>query len=135
VSSIDTVKEYTNQKSCCISNFNLFDHGGGGVQKVGEQVFSSADAKTLCDSLCDNATVTFYGCNVGNPDAKNPFQAINRLLENCPKVKTVKACMTFVNSPMLSSEQYCDCVKNPSKYPKPTCGPGYPTKEKWLTKP
>ena len=93
--------EYIEKKNCCITKFNLIDHGGGGVQQVGSKGtrFTKAHAKVLCDSICKNqkAVITFYGCFVGMP---NKHPAIDNLLEICPeKIKGITACTTTVNHP------------------------------------
>jgi Fe-S-cluster-containing dehydrogenase component len=62
-----------------------------GHQQIGNDVFNLDMAKQLCDSLCDNATLTLGGCTV----ASGKYTTIKILLEHesCKgKIKSITAC-------------------------------------------
>jgi len=117
---MNAVMNHSNENHCCIKNFHLIDHGytsKPGTQQVGDKEFSVADALLLCSSLCEDATVTLYGCNVGEKDDGT----IQILLDACgDKIKELKACTGAVHYPPhspLIKDPVC-CKDNPPKHSK-----------------
>jgi hypothetical protein len=92
-SAVDAARD----RSCCIKRLSILDHGGAlHGQCVGprDPSLDSGDVTSLCESLCDGATVDLYGCKVGSGNGNDPSV---KALKECKKIKAIHACTGFVH--------------------------------------